>query len=117
MIYQKPIKTITSAYTTTDADNGYRIVCDSASDFAVTLHSATGRYNFDIELDNIGAGDVTCGDQTIAQNTHAHIGCDGTSWVIVIGGGGSLGGGASGSFDYGSIADTTTTTQDWGSIA
>lgn len=91
MIYQKPTKMITGAYTTADADNGYRIICNSASDFTVTLHTATGKYNFDLEVDNIGAGDVTVDEIVIAQNQHAHIGNTGTAWSIVLGGGGSSG--------------------------
>lgn len=117
MIYQKPTKTITADYTTTDADNGYRIICNSQTAFTVTLHTATDRYNFDLELDNIGAGVVTCGGQTISQYTHAHIGCDGTNWVVTVGGGGSSSGGAGGLFDYGLITDSTSSTQDWGSLS
>lgn len=88
MIYQKPTKTITAAYTTTDDDNGYRIICNSASDFTVTLHTATGKYNFDLEVDNIGAGEITIGSQVLSQYTHAHIGNNGgTDWAVVVGGG------------------------------
>lgn len=87
MIYQKPTKTITGAYTTTDADNGYRIICNSATAFTITLHTTTGRSNFDIEINNIGSGDVTCGGQTISQYSHAHVGNTGTDWVVSIAGG------------------------------
>lgn len=88
MLNQKPTKTITEAYTTTDADNGYRIICNSATPFTVTLHTATGRNNFDMEIVNIGAGAVTCGGLSIAQNSHAHVGNNGgTAWVVAIGGG------------------------------
>jgi hypothetical protein len=88
MIRQKLTKTITEAYTTTDADNGYRVICNSATPFEITLHTATGRYNFELEIDNVGAGAVTCSSQTIAQYSHAHIGNNGgTDWVVVIGGG------------------------------
>lgn len=91
MIYQKPTRTVTEAYTTADTDNGCRIICNSASAFEVTLHTATGRYNFDLEIDNIGAGTVTVSGQTIAQYGHAHIGCDGTNWIVTVSGGGSGG--------------------------
>lgn len=91
MIRQRPTITKTGAYTTTDADNGCRIICNSASAFEVTLHTATGRYNFDLEIDNIGAGTVTVSGQTIAQYGHSHIGCDGTSWIVTASGGGSGG--------------------------
>ena len=87
MIYQKPTRTVTDAYTTADTDNGCRIICNSASAFEVTLHTATGRYNFDLEIDNIGAGTVTVSGQTIAQYGHAHIGGDGTSWIVTVSGG------------------------------
>lgn len=88
MIIQKFTKTITDAYTTTDADNGYRIICNSATPFAITLHSATGRYNYELEIDNVGAGEVTVNGQTIKQYTHAHIGNNGgTAWSVVVGGG------------------------------
>lgn len=88
MIRQRPTKTITdSAYTTTDADNGYRIIFNNATGVTVTLHSATGRYNFDCEIDNVGAGDVTIGGQTISQYSHAHLGNTGTAWVVLVGGG------------------------------
>lgn len=90
MLYQlpKPTKTISSAYATTDSDNGYRIICNSSYPLAITLHSATGRYDFELEIDNIGAGAVTCGGQTILQNSHAHVGNNGgTAWATVIGGG------------------------------
>jgi hypothetical protein len=90
MIRQKFTKTITGTYTTTDSDNGYRIICNSASPFTITLHSATGRYNYELEIDNIGAGEITCGGQVIPRYSHAHVGNDdGTAWVVVIGGGGS----------------------------
>lgn len=86
---QRPTKTITTAYTTTDADCGYRLICNSASPFTITLHTAIGRFNFEIEIDNIGAGTVTCSGQSIPQNSHAHVGNNGgTAWVVVIGGGG-----------------------------
>lgn len=85
---QKPTKTITGTYTTTDADNGYRIICNSASPFTVTLHTATGRYNFEMEIDNIGSGEVTISGQTLKQFTHAHVGNNGgTAWSVVVGGG------------------------------
>lgn len=89
MNYQKRTKTITGAYTTTDADIGERIICNSASPFTITLHTATGRYNFELEIDNIGAGAVTVGGQTVGQYQHAHVGNNGgTAWTVVIGGGG-----------------------------
>lgn len=91
MIRQRPMVTKTGNYTTTDADNGYRIICNSASAFEITLHTATGRYNFDLEIDNIGAGTVTVSGQTVAQYGHAHIGCDGTNWIVTVSGGGSGG--------------------------
>jgi hypothetical protein len=89
MIYQKPTKTITdTTYTTSDADNGHRIILSNASGIAVTLHTATGRYNFEIEFDNIGEGDCTVGGQTLKQYTHAHVGNNGGSaWSVVVGGG------------------------------
>jgi hypothetical protein len=88
MIRQRPTKTITEAYTTTDADNGYRIICNSETPFTITLHTATGRYNFELEIDNIGTGTVTVGSQTVATGSHAHVGNNnGTAWVVVIGGG------------------------------
>lgn len=115
MIYQKPTKTITTAYTTTDADIGYRIICNSETAFTITLHTA-GRSNFDMEINNMGAGDVTCGGQTISQYSHAHVGNTGTEWTVSIGGG--YGGtSVSGQFDYGLITDATNTIQDWGGIA
>lgn len=150
---QKPTKTITdTTYTTTDEDSGYRIICDNASGVAITLHTATGKYNFDLEIDNVGVGDVTVGGQTISQYTHAHIGCDGTSWIVVIGGGGgasdfadlgdvpgsysgeagkfvavnseesglefvSAPADSSGSFDYGLITDSTSTSKDYGGLS
>ena len=89
MIRQRPTVTKTNAYTTTDADDGYRIICNSASPFTVSLHTATGRYNFDLEIDNIGAGVVTVGSQTLAQYAHAHVGNNGgTAWTVVVSGGG-----------------------------
>lgn len=85
---QKHTKTITGGYTTTDADNGYRIICNSSSAFEVTLHTATGRYNFELEVDNIGAGAVTINGLTLKQYTHAHVGNNGGStWSVVVGGG------------------------------
>ena len=85
---EKLTKTITGTYTTTDDDNYCRIICHSSTPFTITLHSPTGRYNFELEIDNIGAGTVTCGGQTIPQNSHAHVGNNGgTSWVVVVGGG------------------------------
>lgn len=88
MIYQKPTKTITAAYTTTDADNGYRIICNSATAFTITLHTATGKYNFELEIDNIGEGEITVGAQVLKQYTHAHIGNNGgLAWSVVVGGG------------------------------
>lgn len=89
MIYQKPTKTITdTTYTTSDADNGHRIILSNASGIAVTLHTATGRYNFELEFDNVGAGDCTVGGQTLKQYTHAHVGNNGGSdWSVVVGGG------------------------------
>jgi predicted secreted protein len=85
---QKPTKTITGAYTTTDADNGYRIICNSATAFEITLHAATGRYNFELEIDNIGAAEVTVNGQTLKQHTHAHVGNNGgAAWSVVAGGG------------------------------
>ncbi len=87
-INQKPTKTITGNYTTTDSDNGYRIICNSETDFTITLHSPIGRYNFELEIDNIGAGKVTIEGKILLQNTHAHIGNDnGSSWVVSLGGG------------------------------
>lgn len=93
MIYQRLTKTVTaSTYTTTDADNGYRIIFNNATGVTVTLHTATGRYNFDCEFDNIGAGAVTVSGQTIAQYGHAHIGNNGGStWTVAVSGGGSGG--------------------------
>ena len=82
MILHHPTKTLTSAYTTVDADIGYRLICNSASPFTITLHSPTGRFNYDLEIDNIGSGAVTVGGQAVAQYGHAHVGCDGTSWVV-----------------------------------
>ena len=89
MIYQRPTKTITDVtYATSDADNGYRIILNNASGIAVTLHTATGRYNFEVEFDNIGAGDCTIGGQTLKQYTHAHVGNNvGSAWSVVVGGG------------------------------
>lgn len=88
MIRQRLTKTITGAYTTTDADCGYRLICNSSTPFAITLHMSTGRFNFELEIDNIGTGAVTCGGQTILQGSHAHVGNNGgTEWVVVIGGG------------------------------
>ena len=87
---QKRTKTITEAYTTTDADCGCRIICSSASDFTITLHTASGRYNFELEIDNIGVGLVSVGGQTIPQNSHAHVGNNGGSAWVVVAGGGSL---------------------------
>jgi hypothetical protein len=85
---QRPTKTITGAYTTTDADCGYTLICISETPFDITLHTPTGRYNFDMNIYNDGAGTVTCGGQSIAQNCHAHVGNNGgTAWVVVIGGG------------------------------
>lgn len=85
---QKQTKAITAAYTTTDADCGFRLICDSATDFTITLHTATNRINFDMEIDNIGIGIVTCGGQTISQYSHAHVGNNGgNAWVVSIGGG------------------------------
>jgi len=90
MIRQKPTKTIAEAYATTAADNGYRIICNSGSAFEITLHTATGNYNFDLEIDNIGAGSVTVSGQVVGQYQHAHVGNNGGSaWTVVIGGGGS----------------------------
>lgn len=88
MIRQKLTKTITSNYTTTDADNGYRIICNSSSELTITLHSASGRYNYELEVDNIGSDEVTVGGRTLKQYTHAHIGNNGgASWAVVVGGG------------------------------
>jgi hypothetical protein len=93
MTYQKRTKTITGTYTTTDSDNGYRIICNSSSAFTITLHSATGRKNFDLEIINIGEGTVACNGESITQNSHAHVGNnDGASWVIGISSGGGGGG-------------------------
>lgn len=91
MIKQKETKTITGSYTTTPADCGYRIICNSAIDFTITLHSATNNFNFDMDIFNIGLGVVTCGEQTISQYSHAHVGNNmGNSWVVAIGGGSSM---------------------------
>lgn len=88
MIIGRPTKTITAAYTTTVADCGYRLICNSATPFTITLHTATGNYNFDVEIDNIGAGAVTIGGQVVEQNTHAHVGNNGgATWSVVVGGG------------------------------
>ena len=89
VIFQRPTKTITdSTYTTSDADNGYRIILNDALGITVTLHTATGRYNFELEFDNVGAGDCTVGGQTLKQYTHAHVGNNGgSSWSVVVGGG------------------------------
>jgi len=65
---QRPTKTITGTYTVTLSDCGYKIICNSASPFTVTLPSATGYYNFDVLIQNIGAGAVTCDSKTINQN-------------------------------------------------
>lgn len=84
MIFQKLNKTITdSTYTTSDADNGYRIICNSATGITITLHTATGRYNFELEIDNIGAGNVIVYGRIIEQFKHAHISSDGINWIIV----------------------------------
>ena len=88
MIRQKFTKTITASYTTTDADCGYRIICASASNITITLHTATGKTNFELEIDNIGAGTVTVGGKTLKTDTHAHVGNNGgTAWSVVVGGG------------------------------
>lgn len=102
MIQHRQTKTITaSTYTTADADNGYRIIFNNATGVTVTLHAAAGRYNFDMEFDNIGAGNVTVGGQTIGQYQHAHIGNNGgTAWTVAIGGGGG------GSSNFVSLTDT-----------
>jgi hypothetical protein len=86
---QRPNKTVTSAYTISDSDAGSTIKCDSATGFEVTLPSAVGRINFDVLLINIGAGSIVCNVLTIEQNSHAHVACDGSSWFVAIGGGGS----------------------------
>lgn len=89
MIKQRPTKTITTAYTVTISDCGITLICNSASAFEVTLPTATGLYNFDLILENIGAGNVSCSGQIIKQYGHAHItNNSGVSWVVAIGGGG-----------------------------
>lgn len=89
MLLQRKTKTITTAYTVTVSDCGITLICNSASAFEVTLPTATGLYNFDLMLENIGAGNVTCSSQIIKQYGHAHITNNGgTSWVVAIGGGG-----------------------------
>lgn len=84
MINQKQTKILTENYTTSDADLGYRLICNSASDFAITLHSPTGRNNFDLEIDNINTGVVSCNSMQIKPNTHAHLGNTGTAWILVV---------------------------------
>lgn len=149
---QKPTKTITSAYTVADADCGYILICDSSTAFTITMQSAAGRYNFTLDVLNIGVGVVTIESQTVAQSTHAHVANNGgAAWVVAIGGGGgapnftdlsdtpssysgqggkfvavnsaanalefvSTPSSSSGSFDYGLIADATSTSEDYGGL-
>lgn len=82
MRLQKSTKKLTAEYTTTDADIGHRLICASSAGFEIILHSPTGRYNFDLEIDNIGTGAITVAGYTILQHSHVHVGCDGVSWVV-----------------------------------
>lgn len=86
MLTQRFTKLITSGYTTTEEDCGYRLVCNSEIPFEILLHEATGRYNFEMEIDNIGVGQVTCNGQVIKRYAHAHVGNTGTAWTVVLGG-------------------------------
>lgn len=84
---QKFTKEITSNYTTTDLDCGYRLICNATSDITITLHDASGRQNFDLEIDNISSShDVVCSSKTISAGTHAHISNNNNVWTIVTGG-------------------------------
>jgi hypothetical protein len=78
---QKLTKTITGTYTITLADCGYKIICNSASPFTITLPSATGAYNFDAIIQNKGAGAVTCDSKVVNQNCALILSNDGgASW-------------------------------------
>lgn len=91
MKHQKQTKMITSNYITTDSDCGYRLVCSSSDPITITLHTPINRHNFELEIDNIGTGTVTCNGYDITQYAHAHVGNNGSEWIIV--GGSSSGGG------------------------
>ena len=88
---QKECKTITTAYTATISDCGYTLICDSATGFEVTLPTVSnaGMGNYNLQIQNIGAGSIVCGGQTISQYSHAHVSNNGlSSWAVSIGGGG-----------------------------
>lgn len=89
MKHQKQTKMITSNYITTDSDCGYRLVCSSSDPITITLHTPINRHNFELEIDNIGTGTVTCNGYDITQYAHAHVGNNGSEWIIV--GGSSTG--------------------------
>lgn len=79
---QRMTKTITGTYTVTLADCGYTIICNSASPFTVTIPSATGAYNFNAFIVNIGAGTVTCDSKLIYQNCFMILHNNGgTAWA------------------------------------
>lgn len=82
---QRLTKTITTTYTITLADCGYKIICNSASPFTITLPSATGLYNFDVLIQNIGAGAVTCDGKIINQNCAMLLSNNAaTAWVSTV---------------------------------
>lgn len=76
---QRMTKTITGTYTVTLADCGYKIICNSATPFTITLPSATGKYNFSATIQNKGAGAVTCDSKIINQNCALILSNDGGS--------------------------------------
>jgi len=91
-LYQRRTKTITAAYTVTDADVGYIIICKATAAITVTMQSATGRDNFWLTLQNIAADDVTCEGVAIVEDSFAEISNDSGTWVVTSAGSGAGGG-------------------------
>ena len=82
---QRLTKTITGTYTITLADCGYKIICNSASPFTITLPTATGAYNFDCLIQNKDAGAVTCDSKIINQSCALILSNDGgTAWHSIL---------------------------------
>jgi hypothetical protein len=67
MTRQRLNKTITGAYTVLITDNGTTLICNKSTAFTITLPSASGLPNFDLLIENIGEGIVTCNSQNIGQ--------------------------------------------------
>lgn len=83
-----PTITVKSAYSTTVED--YRIVCDSASPFDITLHSPVGTPGDTLVLMNKNVGPVTLTGYTVNGDTNPFINqwesfilfSDGAQWLI-----------------------------------